>query len=140
MESNQNNPQYYKVLVDGKEGRITKQKFEDNLDALIQRNPDGKVWVNNPDGQSGKIPMRQYRKALEKGYTPFFIDELPSPSQPSQESTQPQQTGPQPEQFSDYTKGNNIANIAHNLPGEQGQSAVVVCSLVRVEMVMAAHL
>lgn len=122
MESNQNNPQYYKVLVDGKEGRITKQKFEDNLDALIQRNPDGKVWVNNPDGQSGKIPMRQYRKALEKGYTPFFIDELPSPSQPSQESTQPQQTGPQPEQFSDYTKGNNIANIAHNLPGEQGQS------------------
>ena len=122
MESNQNNPQYYKVLVDGKEGRITKQKFEDNLDALIQRNPDGKVWVNNPDGQSGKIPMRQYRKALEKGYTPFFIDELPSPSQPSQESTQPQQNGPQPEQFSDYTKGNNIANIAHNLPGEQGQS------------------
>ena len=122
MESNQNNPQYYKVLVDGKEGRITKQKFEDNLDALIQRNPDGKVWVNNPDGQSGKIPMRQYRKALEKGYTPFFIDELPSPSQPSQESAQPQQNGPQPEQFSDYTKGNNIANIAHNLPGEQGQS------------------
>jgi len=122
MESNQNNPQYYKVLVDGKEGRITKQKFEDNLDALIQRNPDGKVWVNNPDGQSGKIPMRQYRKALEKGYTPFFIDELPLPSQPSQESAQPQQTGPQPEQFSDYTKGNNIANIAHNLPGEQGQS------------------
>lgn len=119
-----------RLNIGGQIKHVAQEDLENNIDAFAQQYGSEKIYVNNPEGKMGSIPLSNLKSALSQGYTLFddtqgYLnrDDINTVSQqPSQESTQPQQTGPQPEQFSDYTKGNNIANIAHNLPGEQGQS------------------
>ena len=87
-----------KLKIGGEVKHVDQQFLQDNLDRFSQKYGNETVYVTNPDGQKGYIPISQLRTALDEGYT-LFDDaaniQVPTPqnqeSPKSQEQSKPQE-------------------------------------------------
>ncbi len=81
-----------KLKIGGEVKHVDQQFLQDNLDRFSQKYGNETVYVTNPDGQKGYIPISQLRTALDEGYT-LFDDaaniQVPTPQ--NQESPKPQE-------------------------------------------------
>lgn len=82
-----------KLKIGGEVKHVDQQFLQDNLDRFSQKYGNETVYVTNPDGQKGYIPISQLRTALDEGYT-LFDDaaniQIPASNSPKTKSQEPQ--------------------------------------------------
>lgn len=60
-----------KLIIRGEVKHVDQRFLLDNLNRFTEKYGNETVYVTNPDGQKGYIPISQLRTALDEGYTLF---------------------------------------------------------------------
>lgn len=95
MKNNTSNPTkpISKLKIGGEVKHVDQQFLQDNLDRFTEKYGNETVYVTNPDGQIGYIPIAQLSSALDEGYT-LFDDaaniQIPASNSPKTKSQEPQ--------------------------------------------------